>query len=138
MVPAYEGWAVPYTVLPDVEQALVTFLAAHASLTPLIDGRVGTELQTDLAALQVTVLGGTQPWPWEQIDEFQISAWGGTKAEANLLARTTVAAVYDLVGTDVTGGRVIGVAVRLAPLWVPDEETNRPRYRCDVALTVMP
>ena len=127
-----------FQVLSDMEQELITFLAAHASLAPLHGGRVGTELQTDLAALQVTSLGGTQPWPWEATVEFAISAWGGTKGEANLLARTAVAAAYDLVGQAVTGGRVVGVAVRLAPLWAPDEETNRPRYRTDVAFQIYP
>lgn len=130
-----------YVVLPDMEQELVTFLTGHASLTGLHGGRVSTELQTTQAAgacLQVTGLGGTQPWPWEGSLEFALSAWGGSKAQGNLLARTTVAAAYDLVGAAVTGGRVVGVDVRLAPLWAPDEVTNRPRYRVDVALTVFP
>jgi hypothetical protein len=129
---------VAYALLPDMEQELVTFLAAHASLTPLISGRVSTELESDLACLQVTALGGTQPWPWEAVVEFAVSAWGGDKGEANLLARTVASAAYDLVNTAVTGGRVVGVDVRLAPLWSPDEDTNRPRYRVDIALTVMP
>lgn len=132
-----------YAVLPDMEQELVTFLAAHASLTPLISGRVFTELATNLACLQVTALGGTQPWPWEATVEFSLSAWGARdsitgRADANLLARTAVSAAYDLVGQAVTGGRVIGADVRLAPLWSPDEDTNRPRYRTDIALIVMP
>lgn len=127
-----------FAVLPDMEQELVTFLAAHAGLAPLHGGRVSTELQTALTALQVTGLGGVQPWPWEATVEFQLSAWGGTKAQASALARTAASAVYDLVGQAVTGGRVTGVAVRLAPLWSPDEDTNRPRYRTDIALTVYP
>jgi hypothetical protein len=129
---------VAYAVLPDTESALVAFLIGHAALAPLHGGRVGTELQSNLASLQVTSLGGTQPWPWEAVVEFSVSAWGGDKAAANLLARTVVAAAYDLNGTAVTGGRVTGVAVRLAPLWAPDENTNRPRYRTDLALTVFP
>lgn len=127
-----------YAVLPDTEQALVDFLAAHASLSPLHGGRVGTEVQTSLACLQVTALGGPQPWPWEATPEFAISSWGGTKAEASALDLTVAAAAYDLVGAAITGGRVIGVAVRLAHLWSPDENTNRPRYRTDLAFTVMP
>jgi hypothetical protein len=129
---------VVYAVLPDMEQELVDFYTSHASLTPLIAGRVSTELHSTLACLQVTSLGGAQPWPWQATPEFQLSAWGGTKAEANLLARTAVAATYDLVGQAVDGGRVVGVDVRLAPLWLPDEDTNRPRYRTDVALTIYP
>lgn len=132
-----------YALLPDMEQELVTWLAANASLAPLHGGRVGTELDDTDACLQVTPLGGTQPWPWEASVEFQISAWGSTdavtgKAGANLLARTVASAAYDLVGTAVTGGHVTGVDVRLAPLWSPDENTGRARYRTDIALIVYP
>lgn len=131
-----------FALLPDMEQELVDFLASHAALSPLHGGRVSTELRSDLACLQVTALGGTQPWPWEASVEFQVSAWGGTgtgtKGQANTLARTVVAAAFDLVGAAVDGGRVTGAAIRLAPLWSPDENTGRPRYRTDLAFTVYP
>jgi hypothetical protein len=129
---------VAYALLPDMDQELVDFLTAHASLSPLHGGRVGTELQSDLVCLQVTNLGGSQPWPWEATPEFQISAWGGTQQQANTLIRTVVAAVYDLTGTAVDGGRVVGVDVRLAPLWQPDDQTARPRYLTHVALNTYP
>lgn len=130
-----------FAVLPDTEAALVAFLAAHADLAPLHGGRVGTELRTDLAALQVTSLGGQQPWPWEATPEFQVSAWGPVgngKAAASVLARTVAAVAFELAGTAVTGGRVVAVAVRLAPLWSPAEDTGRARYRTDLALTICP
>lgn len=127
-----------YAVLPDMEQELVDLYTSHTALTPLIAGRVSTELHSTLACLQITSLGGSQRWPHEASMEFQLSAWGGTKAEASLIARTAVAATYDLVGTAVDGGRVVGVDVRLAPLWLPDEDTNRPRYRTDIAVVAMP
>jgi hypothetical protein len=129
---------VTYPQLPDAEAALVNFLAAHAVLAPLHGGRVGTELQSDLACLQVTALGGPQPWPWESAPEFQVSSWGGTKAEASALDRAVRSAVFELLGQAVTGGRVVSVAVRLGGLWSPAEDTDRPRYRTDIALTVMP
>jgi hypothetical protein len=133
---------VTFTPLPDAEAALVAFLAAHASLVPLHGARVGTELQSDLACLQVTVLGGPQPWPWEAAPEFSIASWGGSgvgaKADAKTLDLTVCAAVFDLVGQAVTGGRVTGVAIRLSGLWTPAEDTGRARYRSDIALTVMP
>lgn len=127
-----------YAVLPDTEAALVTFLAAHADLTPLHGGRVSTEVQSTLTCLQVTSLGGSQPWPHEEIPEFQISSWGGTKAQAKTLDRTLRAVVFELVGAAITGGRIVGADIRLAALWSPDENTNRPRYRSDLALDVMP
>jgi hypothetical protein len=129
---------VTYPLLPDMEQALVTFLTAHTGLAALHGGRVGTELQTDLVCLQVTALGGQQPWPWEAVPEFQISSWGGTKAQASALDLTVRSAIFELLGTAVTGGRVNGIGIRLAGLWSPAEDTNRPRYRSDVALDVYP
>jgi hypothetical protein len=134
---------VTYPQLPDMEQELVGFLAAHTALATLHGGRVSTELQSDLVCVQVTALGGPQPWPWEAAPEFQLSSWGGTnpltaKPQANALDRAVRSAVFELIGTAVTGGRVIGVAVRLAALWSPAEDTGRPRYRSDVALTVFP
>jgi hypothetical protein len=141
--PAYGEQAVTYPQLPDAEAALVSFLAGHATLTPLHDGRVGTELQSDLACLQVTPLGGQQPWPWEAAPEFAISSWGpaaGTdsKAQASALDRAVRSVVFELLGQAVTGGRFTQIGVRLAGLWSPAEDTNRPRYRSDFALTVMP
>jgi hypothetical protein len=127
-----------YPVLPDLEQALVDFLTDHPTLAPLHGGRVGTELRTDQTCLQVTALGGAQPWPWEATPEFQIAAWGGTKIAANTLSRTVTAVAYELAGAAITGGRVVGVAVRLASLWAPDETTGRVRYRTDLAFTLMP
>jgi hypothetical protein len=129
---------VAYAALPDIEQELVDFLTTHPVLAPMHGGRVGTELQSNLACLQVTSLGGVQPWPWEATAEFQLSAWGGTKAEANALARAADAAIFDFAGTAIDGGRVTGAAIRLAPLWLPDDQTARPRYRTDVALTYFP
>lgn len=127
-----------YPQLPDAEAALVSFLTAHSILAPLHGGRVGTELQSDLVCVQVTALGGPQPWPWESAPEFSISSWGGTKAEASNLDRAVRSAVFELLGAAVTGGRVTQIGVRLAGLWSPAEDTNRPRYRSDFALTVMP
>ena len=128
----------PYALLPDMEQELIDWLTAHAGLAALHGGRVATELQSDLTCLQVTSLGGGQPWPWEASPEFQVSSWGGTKARASLLDRTLIAAAYELVGTPVDGGHVSGGAVRLKSLWSPDEETNRPRYRSDLSFLIHP
>jgi hypothetical protein len=134
---------VTYPQLPDAEAALVAFLAGHATLTPLHGGRVGTELQSDLACLQVTALGGPQPWPWESMPEFAISSWGpkaatDAKAQASALDRAVRSVVFELLGQAITGGRVTQIGVRLSGLWSPAEDTNRPRYRSDFALTVMP
>lgn len=127
-----------YPQLPDATQALIDFLDAHSALVPLHGGRVSTQLQTDQPCLQVTALGGPQPWPWESTPEFSIASWGSTEAEVWALDRAVRAAVFELLNTSIAGGRVTGVAIRLGGLWSPAEDTGRPRVRSDVALTVMP
>lgn len=131
-----------FTPLPDATQALIDFLAAHASLTPLHGGRVSTRLTSDQVCLQVTALGGPQPWPWEGVPEFSISSWGSRtdagEGEAWTLDRTVRAAVWDLNGAAFGGGRVTGIAVRLGALWSPADDTGRARVRSDFALTVLP
>jgi hypothetical protein len=126
-----------FALLPDLDQELVDFLTAHASLSPLHGERVGTSLQSESTSIRIASLGGVQPWPWEGTSEYQIECWGGTQGQAQTLARTVVAAVYDMRGP-VDGGHVIGVAVTLRPLWSPDETTARPRYLLHVSLTATP
>lgn len=123
-----------YALLPDLDQELVDFLAAHASLVPLHGGRVGTSLQSNSTSIRIASLGGTQVFPDRGTGEFQVECWGGTQAQANTLARTVCAAIYDIRGA-VDGGYVIGVAVTLRPLWSPDETTARARYLLQVELT---
>lgn len=127
-----------FALLPDLDQELVDFLTAHASLSPLHGGRVGTSLQSSSStSIRLASLGGVQPWPWEGTSEYQIECWGGTQLQAQTLARTVVAAIYDIRGP-VDGGYVIGVSVPLRPLWSPDETTARPRYLLQISLTATP
>lgn len=127
-----------FALLPDLDQALVTFLTNHAALSPLHGGRVGTQLAAgDSPAIRTSSLGGNQSWPWEARQEFQIESWGGSQGDAKLLARTVEAVVYELIGP-VTGGYIRGVAVPLSQLWSPDDQTGRARYRTDIALMVYP
>lgn len=122
---------------PDVTQALVDFIAHHGDLTSLHGGQVGTRLQSNQTAVRVTALGGQRPWPWEYRPEFQIEWWGGTEQQANTLARTGEAALYDFVGP-ITGGRVTGVVIALSALWSPDDTTGRPRLITHTQYTVYP
>lgn len=128
----------PYALLPDVDQALVTFLNSHPALVPLHGGRVGTSLPAGTnPVVRVTPLGGTSPWPWEASPEYQIEWWGGTQSQAKLLARTGEAALWDFIGP-ITGGRVSGVAVALSQLWSPDETSARPRFITQAAFSIFP
>ena len=127
-----------YALMPDVDQALVTFLKTHASLTPLHGGRVATSLPAGTApVVRITPLGGDSPWPWESQPEYQVEWWGGTQAEAKLLARTGEAVLWDFLGP-ITGGRVTGISIPISQLWSPDETSARARLITQVSYRVHP
>jgi len=121
-------------LLPDVDAALISFLANHASLTSLHGGRVGTKLGTAFPAVRVTNLGAQWSQPWETRPEFQVECWGDTQGEANLLARTVRAVIPELRGP-VASGYVTAAITTLDPRWMPDPDTNRPRYLMQAEIT---
>lgn len=129
-------------MLPDSLKALIGYLATHADLVPLHGGQVSTRLQTESRCVRVTSLGGPQPWPWETRPQYQIEWWGPRADEdpgpALDLCRAGEAALWQLSGAAITGGRVTGFSVPLSQLWSPAEDTGRPRFRTDVALTISP
>ncbi|MEU1761674.1 hypothetical protein [Micromonospora sp. NPDC005652] len=128
----------PYALMPDLDQALVDYLKTNTQLLPLHSGRVGTRLAAGTApAVRVTSLGGTQPWPWEASQEYQVEWWGGTDLQAKTLARVGESALWSLRG-QVLGGRITGVAMPLTQLWSPDEAANRPRFISQVQFLVHP
>lgn len=127
-----------FAVLPDLDEVLIGFLNTHPALAPLHNGRVGHSLAGgNGTAVRVASLGGTQAWPWEGTTEYQIECWGGSYHQANTLARTVVAAAYDLPGP-AGGGFVSAAEVTLRPLDSPDPDTGRPRLIVQVSITAHP
>ncbi len=131
-----------FAVLPDVLQALVDVLTAHTALAPLHGGRVSTRLDSDLAAVRITPLGGPQPWPWQVEPQYAIEWWGGRddddEGPALTLCRTGEAALWERANASIGGGRIGEFSMPLSQLWSPDEGTARPRFRTDIAVTIRP
>jgi hypothetical protein len=130
-------------LLPDVEALAVAHLRANSSVAALVGTRVSTELPAtpQWPYLIVTLLMGVEKIPHHLDEQYvQLSAWGDTKAQANLLVRTARAALIDARSASHTRGVVTNVRTVLSPRWLPDETTghSRPRYTCDMALTVHP
>lgn len=125
-----------FALLPDVDQALVTFLTGHASLAPLHGGRVGTALQSAATSIRIANLGGTQTQAWAAEVTFQVECWGGAQQQANQLARTVVAVAVDMRGP-IAGGYVSAAVPTLQPLWQPDAN-GRPRYIVQLEITIHP
>lgn len=125
-----------FAVLPDLDAVLVTFLDSHADLVPLHGGRVGTSLPPGgLTSIRIASLGGSMPWPWMCRAEFQVECWGGTEIQANQLARTVCAVIYELPAVN---DSILWAAVTLAPFASPDLVSNRFRYILQVELEATP
>ena len=127
-----------YALMPDVDQAFVDFLRSHPALGPLHGGRVGTKLAAgSLPSARIASVGGTAPWPWEGLPEYQVEWWGGDEAAAKRLARTGEAALWDFLGP-IAGGQVTGITVPISMLWSPDDVSARPRVITQVQYRVQP
>jgi hypothetical protein len=125
-----------FAVLPDLDAALIAFLDTHADLIPLHGGRVGTKLATgSLTSIRIANLGGTMPDPRVYRAEFQVECWGGTDIQANQLARTVCAVIFEMPATL---DYVVTAVPTLAPLSSPDSVSNRPRYITQVQIEATP
>lgn len=120
-------------LLPSAEVLFVDWAATHSLLEPLHGGRVGTRLDPVRPALRVTRLGSPQNQRWEDRPELQVEAWAETQDDADLLARSLVAALPDLPGAR-AGGWCSAAWVTLGPLWQPDNDTQLARYIVDIGL----
>jgi hypothetical protein len=130
-------------VIPNVEKIVVQHLLADGDLTDLLGAnRVSTEVPANatLPRVRVTLIGGTVlVRSWLYRTRVSIEAWGTGKDEAWEVLTTAVASLeQSLDGALVEGGVVTAVDQETGATWVPDPESNTPRYLATVVVTVHP
>lgn len=129
-----------YPLAAAPTQTFIDFLQAHSALQPLVESRVSSyKIDTPLTRIQVTMLPGAPSQPGFETYEYQVDSWGPTDAvddidQAEELARTVCAAVYDLRGTH----GVTSVSVTVRPFYLADPDTGRPRFVCQVSFDISP
>lgn len=129
-----------YELAAAPTQTFIDFLQAHSAVEPLAGDRVSSfKIDTPLRRIQVTMLPGVQSQPGFETYEYQVDCWGPADAiddidQAEELARTVCAAVYDLRGTH----GVTTVTVTVRPFSLADPETGRQRFVCQVEFTISP
>ena len=129
-----------YPLAADPTTVLIAFLTGHASISPLVSTRISTfKLDTALTRIQLTMIPGDDTQPGFETYEYQVDCWGPTDAvddadQAQNLARTVCAAIYDLRGTS----GVIQASPSLRPFSLPDPDTGRARHVCQVSFTISP
>lgn len=129
-----------YPLAADPTTVLIGFLTTHPVLEPLVGNRVSSfKLDTPLTRIQLTMVPGQVDQPGFETYEYQVDCWGPTDAaddidKAQNLARAVCAAIYNLRGT--SGVTVAEPTVR--PFSLPDPDTGRPRFVCQVSFTISP
>lgn len=133
-------------LLPDIEKLVIDYLLSIDEVDDIVDGRIGSKKDAPYPRLVIgRVSGSPGPIP-AHLDSarLQVEAWtdlpadGGSKPAAALLARTTIAALYEMVNVTHDEGVVTDVEVAMGPQWLPDPTTSRPRYVFDVIVRVHP
>jgi hypothetical protein len=129
--------------MPDVERMVVLYLRASSDVQALISQRVATELPASPTwpMATVTLISGEERLRLQlDAQRIQVDAWGGTKAQANLLIRTLRAVLLQMPSVTHDAGIVSMVHTLVGPQWLPDDTVNpaRPRYLADFEIVVHP
>jgi hypothetical protein len=128
-------------LMPSLEVLAVAHLKASADVTALVGARVGTELYAGTgAAVWLSLVTGEERVRNHFAEQMlDVRCYGGTKADADLLARTVHAVMHDMPGSHATGV-VTAVSTATMPSWNPDDGFTpaRPRYIASYLVAVHP
>lgn len=134
----------PVGVFTDAEAAVRGWARAHAGITPKAPGGIYFSVPKGasfpLATLQR--VAGAPDLGEAPVDQarIQFDAWGTTKQDAAALAEAIVNAASGLQDGTVMGSEPAvakGATVELGPVWLPDQESRRPRYVVDVTFLIV-
>jgi hypothetical protein len=122
-------------VLPSAIGVFRKGLLADTRLVSVVSSRVSTRLPENRVypALTINRIGGTPPVSeWLDGARVQVSAWSDDENEADLAARTAMAAAVSLENFHAPGeGWITGVTVVESLRWAPDDSARTkpvPRY----------
>ena len=131
----------PVRLLPSVETLTVAYLKASVDIAAIVGTRIGTELYAGTTpAIWLSHVTGDERFRNHLVSQMvDIRSYGGTKADADLLARTVHAVMHDMPGSH-AAGIVTAVETTAMPAWSPDDGFNppRPRYLGTYAVTLHP
>lgn len=127
----------------DIERIVVQHLLADPDLTDVIgENRVSTELppNAELPRVRITLNGGTIPARgWLYRYRITVEGWGDDKRSAwEALVEALASLEGGLDGALVDGGVITAVDQDSGVAWVPDPETDTPRYLATVQITAHP
>lgn len=119
-------------VLPDPIMLLIQYLRLRPEVLVLVaSGNIIDALPTAPtgAYVLITWAGGVGIWPAVADDALQVDAYGGTKEQCSLLARTVRAAIWAINGDVLPAGVLVSGLEELGPQWLPDLIPTPPLSR---------
>ena len=129
-------------LLPSAEVLAVAHLRSSADVSAIAGTRIGTELYagSDPAVWVSLVSGEERVRNHLAAPVMDVRSYGGTKGQADLLARTVHAVLHAMPETSHAAGVVTGVDTLTLPFWLPDDDFSpaRPRYVGTYQLYVHP
>lgn len=125
------------TPFPDAEAITTTYLRALIGDVP-----VATDLrgwQAGLARVVLTRTGGV-PKLWQRTDypRIDVDCYAADKGAAHDLAQQTRALLHDMPGATFPTAVICTVEDDTGLTWLPDEDTEAPRYAFAVRLVTRP
>lgn len=133
-------------LLPDVESMVIAYLADHADVDDLVDGRVYAEPFDRVTWPFVTVrrIGGrVTNHHWIDRAQIEVAGWAedhsgiSGRQAAHAICETAIAALHDMPMEDPQGA-VVNVEDAGGPTSRPDPVTSSPRFVAEVFVTVHP
>lgn len=118
-------------IAPDI--AAIALLKANSAVNTATGGRISTDYLPGAASIRISVVGGSQAEQENWRAALQIECWAEDQIVAGQLAATVREAWPQLRGA-VSGTRVIGCWLESNPAYVPDPDSDRPRYLLTVGL----
>ena len=118
---------------PDA--VVIAALKSDGTINTAAGGRISTDMRPGATCLRVTLIGGMEPSAEWWSAQVQVECWATDQIAAGQLAALVRQRWPQLRG-DFAGAHMVGGWVETDPVWLPDPDSDRPRYMLTVGLTL--
>ena len=119
---------------PDA--AVIALLRADPIVGPAVGGRISTDMRPGPSCIRVSLIGGGEPFNEWVRATVQVECWATDQLVAGQLAFTVRQRWPLLRGNLDADTHVVGCWVESDPTFLPDPDSDRPRYLLTVGLTM--
>ena len=118
---------------PDA--VVIAALKSDSAINTFVGGRISTDMRKGASCIRVTLVGGMEPSAEWWSAQVQVECWATDQVVAGQLASLVRSRWPRLRGT-FAQTHMVGGWIETDPTWLPDPDSDRPRYMLTVGLTV--